>query len=91
MSNRGRSLLHMVHVDGQIHRSHVDGVLEKQGALAYLPQGPGRSPVGVRSILFPASRAPRCGRISRRAPAPLEFMKVPASLASAQQQPDQEV
>lgn len=69
---------------GHTHRSFVDGVLEKQGALAYLPQGPGHSSVGVRinhvSYFKGAVIRAHC---APRALAPLEFMKVPASLASA--------
>ena len=34
--------------DGQTHRSFVNGVLEKEGPLAYVPQGPGHSSVGMR-------------------------------------------
>jgi hypothetical protein len=69
--------------DGQTHRSFVNGVLEKEGPLAYLPQGPGRSSVGVRiNHVSYFKGAVMRAHFAPRALAPSEFMKVPASLAS---------
>jgi hypothetical protein len=71
--------------DGQTHRSFVNGVLEKEGALAYLPQGPGHSSVGVRiNHVSYFKGAVMRAHFAPRALAPFEFTKVPASLASAQ-------
>jgi hypothetical protein len=70
--------------DGQTHRSFVNGVLEKEGAIAYVPQGPGRSSVGVRiNHVSYFKGAVMRAHFAPRALAPSEFMKVPASLASA--------
>jgi hypothetical protein len=35
--------------DGSMYRSYVDGVLQGEAPLAYAPQGPGRTSVGVRN------------------------------------------
>ena len=71
--------------DGQMHRSFVNGVLEKEADLAYLPQGPGHSSVGVRiNHVSYFKGAVMRAHFAPRALAPSEFMKVPASLASAQ-------
>jgi len=69
--------------DGQTHRSFVNGVLEKEGPLAYQPQGPGHSSVGVRinHVSYFKGAVMRAHFVPR-ALAPSEFMKVPASLAS---------
>jgi hypothetical protein len=69
--------------DGQTHRSFVNGVLEKEGPIAYVPQGPGRSSVGVRiNHVSYFKGAVMRAHFAPRALAPSEFMKVPASLAS---------
>ena len=71
--------------DGQTHRSFVNGVLEKEGPIAYVPQGPGHSSVGVRinHVSFFKGAVMR-GHFAPRALEPSDFMKVPVSLASGQ-------
>jgi DNA-binding beta-propeller fold protein YncE len=71
--------------DGQTHRSFVNGVLEKEGPLAYMPQGPGHSFVGLRiNHVSHFKGAVMRAHFAPRALASSEFMKVPASLVSAQ-------
>jgi len=71
--------------DGQMHRSFVNGVLEKEGPLAYVPQGPGHSSVGVRiNHVSYFKGAVMQAHFAPRALAPSEFMKVPAALAGGQ-------
>ena len=70
--------------DGQTHRSFVNGVLEKEAPIAYVPQGTGRSSVGVRiNHVSYFKGAVMRARFAPRALAPSEFMKVPASLVTA--------
>jgi hypothetical protein len=58
-------------------------VLEKEAPIAYVPQGPGRSSVGVRiNHVSYFKGAVMRAHFAPRALAPSEFMKVPASLAS---------
>ncbi|HEX3755814.1 MAG TPA: LamG-like jellyroll fold domain-containing protein [Rhizomicrobium sp.] len=67
--------------DGTTHRSFVDGVLEKEGPLAYTPQGPGHSSIGIRiNHVSPFKGAVMRARFASRALAPSDFMKVPAAL-----------
>jgi len=69
--------------DGQTHRSFVNGVLEKEAPIAYVPQGPGHSSVGMRiNHVSYFKGAVMRAHFAPRALAPSEFMKVPASLAS---------
>ncbi len=68
--------------DGQTHRSFVNGVLEKEAPIAYVPQGPGHSSVGVRiNHVSYFKGAVMRAHFAPRALAPSEFMKVPVSLA----------
>ena len=70
--------------DGQTHRSFVNGVLEKEAPIAYVPQGPGHSSVGVRiNHVSYFKGAVMRAHFAPRALAPSEFMKVPAALVSA--------
>jgi hypothetical protein len=67
--------------DGTTHRSYVDGVLEKEGPLVYVPQGRGRSSIGIRiNHVSPFKGAVMKARFAPRPMAPSELMKVPASL-----------
>jgi hypothetical protein len=67
--------------DGTTHRSYVDGVLEKEGPLAFVPQGQGHASVGVRiDHTFYFKGAVMRARFVRAALAPAQFMKVPPSL-----------
>jgi hypothetical protein len=71
--------------DGQTHRSFVNGVLEKEAPIAYVPQGPGHSSVGMRiNHVSYFKGAVMRAHFAPRALAPSEFMKVPVSLASGQ-------
>jgi len=70
--------------DGQTHRSFVNGVLEKEAPIAYVPQGPGHSSVGVRiNHVSYFKGAVMRAHFAPRALAPSEFMMVPVSLVSA--------
>jgi hypothetical protein len=70
--------------DGQTHRSFVNGVLEKEAPITYVPQGPGHSSVGMRiNHVSYFKGAVMRAHFAPRALAPSEFMNVPASLASA--------
>jgi hypothetical protein len=69
--------------DGQTHRSYVDGVLEKEGSLAYTPQGPGRASIGMRiNRVSYFKGAVMRARFAPLALAPSEFLKVPAALTA---------
>ena len=71
--------------DGQTHRSFVNGVLEKEAPIAYVPQGPGHSSVGVRiNHVSYFKGAVMRAHFAPRALQPSDFMKVPVSLASGQ-------
>jgi hypothetical protein len=68
--------------DGQTHRSFVNGALEKEAPIAYVPQGLGHSSVGVRiNHVSYFKGAVMRAHFAPRALAPSEFMKVPVSLA----------
>jgi hypothetical protein len=70
--------------DGQAHRSFVNGVLEKEAPIAYVPQGPGHSSVGVRinHVSYFKGAVMRAHFAPRALPSS-EFIRVPASLISA--------
>lgn len=71
--------------DGQTHRSFVNGVLEKEATIAYVPQGPGHSSVGMRiNHVSYFKGAVMRAHFTSRALEPSDFMKVPASLAGGQ-------
>jgi hypothetical protein len=71
--------------DGQTHRSFVNGVMEKEAPLAYVPQGSGHSSVGVRiNHVSYFKGAVMRAHFAPRALAPSEFMKVPVSLVGGQ-------
>jgi hypothetical protein len=67
--------------DGKMHRSYVNGELEKEGPLAFTPQGPGHSSVGIRiNHVSPFKGAVMRARFAPRALAVSDLMKVPAAL-----------
>lgn len=69
--------------DGKMHRGYVNGELEKEAALAFVPQGAGRSSVGERiNHVSYFKGAVMRARFVPVAQAPSEFMKVPESLSS---------
>lgn len=71
--------------DGQMYRSYVNGVLEKEAAIGYVPQGPGHSSVGMRiNHVSYFKGAVMRAQFAPSALPPSEFMKVPASLTSGQ-------
>ncbi len=64
--------------DGKTYRSYVNGVLENEGDVAFIPHGPGHMMVGVRMNhvnYFKGSVAE--ARFTDRALKPSEFLKVP--------------
>ena len=68
--------------DGRMYRSFVNGVLEKEAPIAYVPQGPGHSSVGMRiNHVSYFKGAVMRARFAPRALAPSEFMKVPVAIA----------
>jgi hypothetical protein len=70
--------------DGREYRNYVDGVLEGSGELHLAPQGPGRTSVGTRINRRDYFKgAVLTARMTNRALAPAEFLKVPPELASA--------
>ncbi|NBB63279.1 LamG domain-containing protein [Pseudomonas sp. ODNR1LW] len=61
--------------DGRLYSSFVDGVLQDQAALAYLPQGPGRCSIGRRyNGVSPFRGSVRAAAFSRRARAPADYV-----------------
>ena len=71
--------------DGRIYRSFVDGALEKEAPIAFIPQGPGHCSVGMRiNRVSYFKGAVMRAHFAPRALSPTEFMKVPASLAGEQ-------
>lgn len=63
--------------DGTTYRSYVDGVLEGEAKVAFRPQGPGRTSVGVRySRVNFFHGAVRMARFSTQALAPSQFHMV---------------
>ena len=64
--------------DGDEFRHYVNGVLQGAGKVALTPQGPGHSSIGVRINLRDYFKgAVRLARMTRRALAPEEFLKMP--------------
>jgi hypothetical protein len=66
--------------DGAVYRSYVDGVLQGEGAVGYVPSGPGRVRAGARMNLldyFHGSIAKV--RFTDRALAPAEMMPAPSA------------
>jgi hypothetical protein len=67
--------------DGKVFRSYVDGVVQAEGPIAFVPQGPGHASVGTRinrvnyfkGAIFEA-------RFTPRALLPEEFLALPAGL-----------
>jgi hypothetical protein len=80
-------LNHWYHVaqtyDGHTYRSYVDGVLQAESPLAFVPQGPGYASVGTRinrrNYFHGATYA---ARFTPRALTPKDFMKIPPALRS---------
>lgn len=70
--------------DGHVYRSYVDGQLQAESALAFVPQGPGYSSIGTRinrrNYFHGAVYA---ARFTPRALKPSEFMKLPPGLAES--------
>lgn len=70
--------------DGHIYRSYVDGQLQAESPLTFVPQGPGYASVGTRinrrNFFHGAIYA---ARFTPRALTPEEFMKIPAGLEPA--------
>lgn len=68
--------------DGHTYRSYVDGQLQAESPLAFVPQGPGYSSIGTRinrrNYFHGAVYA---ARFTPRALEPSEFMKLPPGLA----------
>ncbi|HUK16889.1 MAG TPA: LamG-like jellyroll fold domain-containing protein [Bryobacteraceae bacterium] len=63
--------------DGHEFRNYVDGVEQEASAVEFAPQGPGHSSIGVRiNKLYYFKGAMFLGRMTRRALAPAEFVKV---------------
>ncbi len=68
--------------DGSEFRSYVDGVPQGKADVKFGPQGTGHTAVGMRANkVFFFKGAVRQAKFTRRALAPEEFMKVPASAA----------
>ena len=64
--------------DGTEFRNYVDGVQEGAAQVRLMPQGPGRTSVGVRiNQLYYFKGAVRLARFTRRALSPPEFLKPP--------------
>jgi hypothetical protein len=64
--------------DGRIYRSYVDGVLQAEAPIAFRPQGPGHSSVGVRINKVNYFKGAMLNlRFTPRALAPAEFEKLP--------------
>jgi hypothetical protein len=66
--------------DGREFRNYVNGVQEGSAEVHFAPQGAGYSSVGVRiNKVNYFKGAVRLARVSRKAHAPSEFLKVPAA------------
>jgi hypothetical protein len=67
--------------DGRTYRSYVDGQIQAESPLAFVPQGPGFSSIGTRinrrNYFHGAVYA---ARFTQRALAPQDFMKLPRGL-----------
>lgn len=69
--------------DGKMHRSYVNGELEKEAPLAFVAQGPGHSSVGERiNHVSYFKGAVMRARFAPYALAPSDFMRVPETLKS---------
>jgi len=76
---------HWYHVaqtyDGHTYRSYVDGKLQSEATLAFVPQGPGYASIGTRinrrNYFHGAIYA---ARFTPRALAPKDFMRIPRAL-----------
>ncbi len=67
--------------DGKVFRSYVDGVLQGEAAIAFKPQGPGKSSVGTRiNRVNYFKGAILTARFTPTALAPSAMLKVPDSL-----------
>lgn len=67
--------------DGKIYRAYVDGVLQDEAEIAYVPQGAGRTGIGMRiNKATPFHGAVHSARFTARALAPAEFAKLPEGL-----------
>ncbi len=67
--------------DGKMFKSYVDGVLQAEAAIAFKPQGPGHTSVGVRiNRLNYFKGAVFEARFTPRALTPDEFLALPAGL-----------
>jgi len=63
--------------DGHEFRNYVDGVEQETGAVQFAPQGAGHSSIGVRiNKVYYFKGAVFLGRMTRKALAPAEFVKV---------------
>jgi len=76
---------HWYHVaqtyDGHTYRSYVDGQLQAESPLAFVPQGPGYASLGTRINRRNYFRgAVFAARFTPRALAPKDFMKIPEEL-----------
>jgi hypothetical protein len=64
--------------DGQEFRNYVNGVQDGAGLVQLVPQGPGRSSVGVRiNKVYYFKGAVHSARFTRRALSPADFLKAP--------------
>lgn len=66
---------------GGVYRSYVDGALQAEGAIAYTPQGPGRTAAGMRiNRVSHFKGAILAARFTPRALTPAGFAPLPAGL-----------
>lgn len=67
--------------DGKMYRSYVDGVLQAEAEIAYVPQGEGRTGIGMRiNKATPFHGAVHSARYTMRALTPAEFAPLPQGL-----------
>ncbi|NIK86957.1 hypothetical protein FHS83_000275 [Rhizomicrobium palustre] len=67
--------------DGKIYRSYVDGVLQAEAEIAYVPQAAGRTAIGMRiNKATPFKGAVHSLYFTRRALTPAEFQRLPEGL-----------
>lgn len=72
--------------DGKVFRSYVDGVEQAEAPVAFTPQGPGHTSIGVRiNRVNYFKGAVLKLRFTPRALSPGEFMSVPAALSAKQE------
>src|SRR5947209_3415489 len=65
--------------DGSEFKSYIDGVPDGSGQVHFIPQGPGRTSVGVRmNKVYYFKGAVHMARFTRRALSPSEFLKPPS-------------